>query len=428
MFNPKDFIKKGCWPNGEYFNGLYFRGEDKEYHKKAMGLDYESRDLITVNDVSFFPVKDNKKYGNFIKKNPQKFLKKFNKKCLKRMNDLKQYADKHKNDDFKNLSDEELLKEKEKFEEKVRVCIPFLFPLLFVGDIVEEDIIKKVPNIKFDEIRPIRRVSAGRMNDDLLESKKSIKELEKEYAWYNMNLTRGQPLTIDDLKEIKKSAKKTIIIKVSKNEYVKEMQKLMWFRFERIDAYNYAFYWMFPLYSEIFRRIKVAEKYWDVFLPFELDDALISKKIPKNLDSRFTHRGVIKEDGVIRHLTIKEFERYKREFILVKEQKDIVKGRPACPGIVKGRVKVVKGFEDIKKIKEGNILVAAETLVQYEPYLRKTKAMVVEIGGMLCHTAIFAREFKIPCIVGANNATGFFKDNDLVEVDANKGIVRKINK
>ncbi|HYV33937.1 MAG TPA: PEP-utilizing enzyme [Candidatus Limnocylindria bacterium] len=47
---------------------------------------------------------------------------------------------------------------------------------------------------------------------------------------------------------------------------------------------------------------------------------------------------------------------------------------------------------------------------------------------MLSHAAIVSRELKKPCIIGTNSATQIFKDGDLVEVDANKGIVKKLNK
>ena len=57
---------------------------------------------------------------------------------------------------------------------------------------------------------------------------------------------------------------------------------------------------------------------------------------------------------------------------------------------------------------------------------KKAAAIVTDEGGMLSHAAIISREFGIPCIVGTHYATKVFKDGDLVEVDADKGIVRKI--
>lgn len=56
--------------------------------------------------------------------------------------------------------------------------------------------------------------------------------------------------------------------------------------------------------------------------------------------------------------------------------------------------------------------------------IEKAKAVITDIGGVTCHAAITARELKKPCIIGTEIATKVLKDGDLVEVDANNGIVR----
>ena len=58
--------------------------------------------------------------------------------------------------------------------------------------------------------------------------------------------------------------------------------------------------------------------------------------------------------------------------------------------------------------------------------MKKAAAFVTDGGGILCHAAIMARELKKPCVIGTKIATQVLKDGDLVEVDADKGIVRKI--
>ena len=57
---------------------------------------------------------------------------------------------------------------------------------------------------------------------------------------------------------------------------------------------------------------------------------------------------------------------------------------------------------------------------------KKVSAIVANIGGFTSHSAIVAREFGIPCVVGASNATLVFKDNDKILVDANKRVVKKL--
>ena len=60
------------------------------------------------------------------------------------------------------------------------------------------------------------------------------------------------------------------------------------------------------------------------------------------------------------------------------------------------------------------------------PAIQKAKAIITDVGGLLCHAAIVSRELGIPCVVGTKKATKVLNDGDLVEVDANKGIVRKL--
>ena len=73
-----------------------------------------------------------------------------------------------------------------------------------------------------------------------------------------------------------------------------------------------------------------------------------------------------------------------------------------------------------------DILVTSMTKPENNLILRKYKAIVTDEGGVLSHASIISRELKIPCVIGTKIATRVFKNGDLVEVDANKGIVRKI--
>jgi pyruvate,water dikinase len=59
--------------------------------------------------------------------------------------------------------------------------------------------------------------------------------------------------------------------------------------------------------------------------------------------------------------------------------------------------------------------------------MKKASAIVTDEGGITCHAAIVARELGIPCIIGTQISTKVLKDGDIVEVDADKGVVKKIN-
>ena len=72
------------------------------------------------------------------------------------------------------------------------------------------------------------------------------------------------------------------------------------------------------------------------------------------------------------------------------------------------------------------MLITVMTHPEFLPIMRQAKAIVTDEGGITCHAAISAREFKVPCIIGTKIATKVLKDGDMVEVDAERGIVRII--
>ena len=105
---------------------------------------------------------------------------------------------------------------------------------------------------------------------------------------------------------------------------------------------------------------------------------------------------------------------------------DNVKGVSAFAGKVTGKVRLIMNTKDIVKFKKGEIIVSQMTDPHYLPIMKKAAAFVTDEGGMLCHAAIVARELQKPCVIGTKIATKIFKDGDLVEVDAIKGLVQKI--
>jgi phosphoenolpyruvate synthase/pyruvate phosphate dikinase len=108
--------------------------------------------------------------------------------------------------------------------------------------------------------------------------------------------------------------------------------------------------------------------------------------------------------------------------------KNRIKGQVAYKGKLKGRVKMVFSLRDLSKVKKGDILVATMTMPKYIMAMKKAGAFITDEGGITSHAAIVAREMKKPCIIGTKVATQVLKDGDLVEVDANKGVVRILKK
>lgn len=121
-------------------------------------------------------------------------------------------------------------------------------------------------------------------------------------------------------------------------------------------------------------------------------------------------------------------------YSLEREKAIFVKGRCANKGRVQGRVKVIamsynkydRLNEIISSMGKGHILVAETTSPEFIVACHKAGAIVTNQGGMMSHAAIVSRELNIPCVVGTQNATDVFKDGDLVEVDADQGLVRRV--
>ena len=103
----------------------------------------------------------------------------------------------------------------------------------------------------------------------------------------------------------------------------------------------------------------------------------------------------------------------------------LVRGIGASPGIIKGKVKILLSSAEMDKFKEGEILVASTTSPLYTLAILKASAIVTDRGGVLCHSAIVAREQGIPCVVGTEKATQALKDGMEVTVDGKEGIIYK---
>jgi pyruvate,water dikinase len=113
--------------------------------------------------------------------------------------------------------------------------------------------------------------------------------------------------------------------------------------------------------------------------------------------------------------------------IIDKNIKELL-GTCACSGHAKGTVKIINEVREMNKMKKGNVMVSHTTFPNLVPAMKMASAIITEDGGMTCHAAIVARELGRPCITGIKIATKVLKDGDLVEIDADNGIVKIIKK
>jgi phosphohistidine swiveling domain-containing protein len=103
----------------------------------------------------------------------------------------------------------------------------------------------------------------------------------------------------------------------------------------------------------------------------------------------------------------------------------LVTGRTGSPGVATGIVRIVAA-DQIEKttLTKNDVLVCVMTSPDYLPLMQQASAIVTDLGGVLSHAAIIARELKKPCLTGTKNATTILKDGQKIVVDASNGVVR----
>jgi len=98
-------------------------------------------------------------------------------------------------------------------------------------------------------------------------------------------------------------------------------------------------------------------------------------------------------------------------------------GLAASRGQVVGPVCVIHGPHEFNKMRKGAVLVAPFTAPVWTPLFRLASAVVTDIGSPVSHAAIVAREYGIPAVVAAPNATGTLHDGQIVQVDGTQGVI-----
>lgn len=214
------------------------------------------------------------------------------------------------------------------------------------------------------------------------------------------------------------------------------LQHLSVMRLELKDCWAGAEFRFLPLFQEIAKRIR-----------FHLNPMMAAYTLQDYQKALLTGRRLSQEKVVQRQ----------RSFILWKQGADVrliekpaqisqitqtVRGKirtkkvtelhgvSANPGKVWGRARLVQSVDirqllkDLKRFKKDDILVTWMTQPNMVPIVRKAAAIIADEGGITSHAAVIAREFKIPCIVGTKTLTKVLKDGDMVEVDADHGVVR----
>jgi phosphoenolpyruvate synthase/pyruvate phosphate dikinase len=97
-------------------------------------------------------------------------------------------------------------------------------------------------------------------------------------------------------------------------------------------------------------------------------------------------------------------------------------GTPVSAGVVEGFARVVLRLEEAK-LNKGEILIAPFTDPGWTPLFHSAIGLVIEVGGLMTHGAVVAREYGLPAVVGIDGATEKIKDGDYIRLDGTRGYV-----
>jgi len=110
------------------------------------------------------------------------------------------------------------------------------------------------------------------------------------------------------------------------------------------------------------------------------------------------------------------------EMYLLQERSDVlVRGRAVGTKIGSGKIRKITDASQLKRFREGEILLAETTSPDWEPVMKKASAIITDTGGRTCHAAIVSRELGIPAIVGTKDATSLLSDGQEVTVSCAEG-------
>ncbi|MBV7505010.1 phosphoenolpyruvate synthase [Bacillus sp. sid0103] len=155
------------------------------------------------------------------------------------------------------------------------------------------------------------------------------------------------------------------------------------------------------------------EELHEVVRTNKLDYQIISKRKDEyKLYEKLTPPRVITSDGEI------IAGEYKRENLPA----DAIVGLPVSSGVIEGRARVILNMEDAD-LEAGDILVTSFTDPSWTPLFVSIKGLVTEVGGLMTHGAVIAREYGLPAVVGVENATKLIKDGQRIRVHGTEGYI-----
>ncbi len=317
----------------------------------------------------------------------------------------------------------EILKRRGVFEDDINsVLLSVSYPRKNNGPVLEQR-----------DLNKIKKMAEENQRFDIFSA---VKRHAKKYAYlgYREPFSKGyaESFFLKKLKESEsiQSKHKTIKFTAPEKKRIELLQDFVYFRNYRTEKLYEALYYLEPLWLAIGKYFGINGNdigYYKLGEVKELFDDNV-KINSLEINRRKTGYGVLLHNNGISFIINRELQNKKTGLAGDHERVKEINGMTACKGVARWRAKIVLNASEQKKVKTGDILVARMTTPDFVPSMKRDAAFVTDEGGITCHAAIVAREMNKPCIIGTKIATKVLKDGDLVEVDADRGIVKIVKK
>lgn len=253
------------------------------------------------------------------------------------------------------------------------------------------------------------------------ESNKSLKEIQKDKAHHSVSLAKNKKNFHKAIKLLKPSS--------SERQLINDLLEAAFIRTET-NIYLSLFSFKFrPMLEEIAKRLHVSVSNLKLLTPQEIVQLLREDSFP-NKNTLIARNEFTALLWIQRNNYLFTGKKARKLFNLVSSSDltptDFLTGIPASLGKAIGTAKVLTDSSKIGIVEKGDILIAPATSIDFVPAMKKASAIITEFGGITSHAAIVSRELNIPCIVGVSNATKLLSSGERIEVNAVKGIIKRI--
>jgi phosphohistidine swiveling domain-containing protein len=334
----------------------------------------------------------------------------------------------------------------------------FLWIIFYIADLYAEkgqELINNKGEISDKErevlLSPNKRTGILELKDLLMKYKRKgveklnnriLKELTSKYAWISCLDYINKPWNEKDLDDfyghleisgdVLNFEEVVRKLKLNKEEIIlfRQIKEAAYLKDQRDVYRRLGVYYSFKIFDEIAKRLSITKKDVVYMTSYEIVNSLndlefffdVIDEVRRRMKGFLLYRN----KGRIEAVSDPEFiDNFVRENIEFDEHKEI-KGIVANKGYTKGKARIVLLVSDLRKVGKGDVMVSITTHPDFISAMQKASAFVTDEGGLMCHAAIVSREMNKPCIVGTKSATRLIKDGDMIEVDADKGIVRVI--